>query len=203
MIIVKLGGSLLDQGPVRCEPWVRWLKREAGAQRVLVVVGGGKLVDALRGQSLQWPLAERSYHWRALSLMDFNARLWSEMYGLAEVDRVGEHLATGPDVAVWTGSARLADEPELEASWRTTSDAVAAWLGWRWRAPVMIVKSLAPPGAPVVALYERDGPLWFPHFDEMTRLFVGRGVRVWWSGPTPPALSAMEILSGAPRGREA
>jgi aspartokinase-like uncharacterized kinase len=139
------------------------------------------LVEALRKQSALWPLSEADYHHRALAMMDFNGQLFAQIYGLPSQDRAIA-LDDPPPIGVWTGSAQLILVSELEPSWRTTSDAVAAWLGWTLHCPVRIVKSVMPPNGIPMTLTEKSWLLWRNHFDEMTPVWVKRGVDITWIG---------------------
>lgn len=150
-----------------------------------MVVGGGRVVEALRRQHRQWPVAEAFFHRRALAQMDDNAELcaqWTQFPTIADPAELQRVTA----VAWWAGSARLADIAVLEPSWNTTSDAVASWLGWIAGAPVMLAKSVWPPGKNPWRLQLSRQSRWGYAVDASTPYWIGQGVAVWWVGPKPP-----------------
>jgi aspartokinase-like uncharacterized kinase len=181
--VVKIGGSLVNQGAAAGLRWFTWCHKLASSHRVLVVVGGGLTVDALRTMASRWPLGEVAFHWRALRLMDLNAGLVAEYYGLEAVDQL-DWMDGDQGLAVWVGSESLKEVPELDPSWRTTSDTVAAWLSYRAKAAAAVVfKSVDPPAGQPMRLTRRNAAYWQLHFDPEVNKWLDR-VAIWWQGPT-------------------
>lgn len=73
--IVKCGGSLLDW-PELPTALAAWLDTISG--HVAIIVGGGKVVDALRALHEIHQTGEESSHWRALRAMDITATVLCE-----------------------------------------------------------------------------------------------------------------------------
>jgi aspartokinase-like uncharacterized kinase len=178
--VVKIGGSLLNQGAAVAVEWLRYWLQWAQEQPVLLVLGGGAPVDALRHLAQGWPLDEEFFHRWALEAMDANAAMVVTYFQLASIQRLAEWHTNG--LAVWSGSRALATVPELHPSWRTTSDTIAAWLGAQGDAPVIIVKALDPPCGAALHLTGGNRELWAPYFDEELAHWIDR-TTVWWSGP--------------------
>lgn len=80
LTIVKVGGSLLDLAdlPQRLRRFVTTLflnSTSASACQILVVVGGGKVVDAIREYDSVHTLDERGSHWLSVELMHCTSQL--------------------------------------------------------------------------------------------------------------------------------
>ncbi|MCY0879342.1 MAG: hypothetical protein OWU84_10420 [Firmicutes bacterium] len=179
--VVKIGGSLVNQGYAVVARALAFWRQRAGREPMLLVVGGGAPVDGLRVLARGWPVDDRLFHPWALAIMDMNATLVAAHFGLATIERLDQWTA-GAGIQVWVGAQRLAHIAELDASWRTTSDTVAAWLGYQLQAEVGVVKALPPPSAAPWRLTLENASLWRPHFDDALIEWVER-VPVWWSGP--------------------
>ena len=76
MWVVKLGGSLCEQAPETSplRDWLDLLVRE-GAGRVVIVPGGGRFADAVRGAQAQWRFDDLTAHNMALLAMSQTAHL--------------------------------------------------------------------------------------------------------------------------------
>jgi len=76
-VVVKVGGSLFDW-PVLGQRLVLWLKTLA-PMRVLLVPGGGPIVDVVRDLDQCLSLGEEVAHWLALRGLTLNAHLLEAM----------------------------------------------------------------------------------------------------------------------------
>lgn len=130
-IVVKVGGSLFDLPDLR--PRLRRWLAGLGADRVLLVPGGGPTADVIRQLDPTHGLGEEAAHWLALRAVGLNAHLLAALLGGADV-------VSDPEAClqVWA-AGRLAvldahafargDEGRpgcLPHSWGVTSDSVAA-----------------------------------------------------------------------------
>jgi len=146
--VVKLGGSLGDS------PWLAsWLSALAqpGA-RCIVVPGGGRFADAVRGAQEGWNLSEDAAHAMALLAMaQYGLALQSRAPGVVlaaglEALEQGEHTAP----RLWLPT--LADQHALDADqlprdWSLSSDSLALWLANRLQADaLLLVKPFDHPG---------------------------------------------------------
>lgn len=147
MWVVKLGGSLAGGRALR--DWLDTLAA-AGGGRAVVVPGGGCFADAVRGAHRRWALPDATAHRMALLAM--------AQYGLMMTGVRPEMSPCATPEAVRTGLGRGAvpvwiprwDGPEcgpdVEASWRVTSDTLAVWFARRLGAEgVILVKSVPVP----------------------------------------------------------
>jgi aspartokinase-like uncharacterized kinase len=128
LVVVKVGGSLFDLpklGP-RLRRWLAGL----APSKVLLVPGGGPLVDAIRDLDRRYGLGEEKSHWLALRALALNARV---LAGLLPESRVVESAPEGNGAITILDPLAfcLADERDYPAqalphSWVVTSDSIAA-----------------------------------------------------------------------------
>ena len=158
-IVLKLGGSLLDWPglPGACSAVLGTL----ASPRVVLVVGGGAIVDALRRHDQTHRLGEGRSHALALRAMDLTAHLAAAIVpGLVVVDAI-DALSPAWDrgqIPVLAPRLVLDEDDRSSASalphcWEVTSDSIAARLAVLLGASELILlKSVsAPPGL------DRDG----------------------------------------------
>jgi aspartokinase-like uncharacterized kinase len=130
--VVKVGGSLYDL-PDLGPRLRRWLAEELADTRVVLVPGGGPVVDAIRHLDRRHGLGEGASHWLALRALSVNAHFLASMLPAACV--IGDVAELG---RVWDKSRLTvldvhefarADEQhpdQLPHSWSVTSDSLAA-----------------------------------------------------------------------------
>ncbi len=139
-LVVKLGGSLLAH-----PGWPAAIAALlAGYERPLVVVGGGGLVDALRAVDAAGPQPAEMMHRLAIEAMSLAARLVAEACGLPIVTSL-EPAGGILDVATWLEASGAGNE--LPASWRVTSDSIAATAAHHASRGLLLVKSVPPPSS--------------------------------------------------------
>ncbi|HTU90879.1 MAG TPA: hypothetical protein VMF69_12450 [Gemmataceae bacterium] len=152
--VVKVGGSLYDLpdlGPRLC----RWLAEHCAGMRVVLVPGGGGLVDAIRHLDQRHGLGEEASHWLALRALSVNAHFLAALLPSTCVSGYDGELAHA-----W-GTNRLpildvhefarVDERRpgcLPHSWSVTSDALAARVAvvLQARYLVLLKSTTLPPG---------------------------------------------------------
>ena len=143
-LVLKIGGSLLSWSD-----WPRRLDRLIagfGDIPLVIVVGGGAVVDGLRQIDAAAPQQDRLMHELALDGMHLLAQIVSRSTGL--------QLSTNPER---TRAACILDVPtwlltqdrstSLPASWDVTSDSIAARVAGAYDAALMLAKSTPPPAA--------------------------------------------------------
>jgi 5-(aminomethyl)-3-furanmethanol phosphate kinase len=137
--VIKLGGSLLEDSDVAAR-FRRWLNTERPARNVLIV-GGGRLVDALRKADETHAIDPSLMHWLALDCLGMQARFMSGLLKEAELiaewsglkRRLLQMLPAGKSGTIIfdvTGFMRQI-EPQLPGTslphgWNVTSDSIAA-----------------------------------------------------------------------------
>jgi len=140
--VIKLGGSLLTM-----PDWpthVAELVEERAAMRpVLVVVGGGAIVDGLRTIDAAARQDARLIHRLAIELMGTTARLVAEALAVPIVMEPARTSAAVLDAARWlAGDDRLA---RLPVGWDVTSDSIAADVAVVTGADLLLAKRVPPP----------------------------------------------------------
>jgi 5-(aminomethyl)-3-furanmethanol phosphate kinase len=145
--IVKLGGSLLGMHdwPTR----VAELVRERGQERaIVIVVGGGAIVDGLRAIDAAAPQEAALMHGLAIELMGSTAKLVAAALALPLVVEPASVAAGVLDVPHWLAAHDYAAHDlaaRLPAGWEVTSDSIAAWVAATTGGDLLLVKSVPPP----------------------------------------------------------
>jgi uridylate kinase len=153
--ILKLGGSLLDL-PDLAGVLRRWLAGQPAAFDV-VLVGGGRLADALRDYDRLHGLSDSQAHWLAIRAMELNGRLLAALLPEAAWLDSLEHGTDGVERLAILNPYHFLREDELSASplpagWQVTSDSVAARAAEHSGAgELVLLKSALPPDPATLA----------------------------------------------------
>jgi aspartokinase-like uncharacterized kinase len=150
-LVVKVGGSLLDWRDLPRE-LERFLE-PLSAERVVLIAGGGAMVDVLRELDSVHGIGEKRSHALSLRTLDVTARILADLVpGLRAVERLDELGAAweartvpvlAPRVFLETVD-RLAPDA-LAETWSATSDSIAARVARSLRAErLVLLKSTAP-----------------------------------------------------------
>jgi len=143
--VVKVGGSLYDWPDLF--PRLRgWLAEQWAGSRVVLVPGGGALVDAIRRLDRCHGLGEETSHWLALRALAVNAHFLASQLPLScVIGELGElsrawdsNLLPILDVYQFARD----DEPYsgcLPHSWAVTSDALSARVAVRLQAKYLVL----------------------------------------------------------------
>jgi aspartokinase-like uncharacterized kinase len=142
-IVVKLGGSV-----VRSPELSAWLDALAASKHPLVVVtGGGALADEVRACQADLGFGDPVAHRMALLAMDQLAWAVAGLRPGFEVGASESDLTRVLDqgrVPVWAPYALISARPDIEESWRLSSDSLALWLATRLGAQACyLIKSVA------------------------------------------------------------
>lgn len=149
--VIKLGGSLLllPDWPTH----VAELVRERAAERpVLLVVGGGAIVDGLRTIDAAARQDPRLIHHLAIELTGTTARLVADAIALPLAMEPARASAAVLDTPRWLAcEGRLA---RLPVGWEVTSDSIAACIAADMHADLLLVKRVPPPESAGVDLLD-------------------------------------------------
>jgi aspartokinase-like uncharacterized kinase len=177
--IIKLGGSLLvmPDWPTRVAELVR---DRAAIRPVLIVVGGGAIVDGLRAIDAAAPQDAALVHELAIGLMGTTARLVADAIAAPLVTDQAEASAAVLDVPRWLAcDGRLRGLP---VGWNVTSDSIAASIAAVMHADLLLVKRVPPPDSTHAERLEslvRSG--WI---DGGFSLAAAGLARITWAAPT-------------------
>lgn len=148
-LVIKLGGSLLDR-PAWPTDLIGLLATTP--LPAVLVVGGGRLVDALRRIDATSCRPPEVMHRLAIDALGLTARLVADALGLPLVRSLApDPSAAGSRVVVLDTPAWLtAGEPperlaRLPVGWHVTSDSIAAVVAADAGRRMMLVKSVPPP----------------------------------------------------------
>jgi aspartokinase-like uncharacterized kinase len=152
LLVAKVGGSLLDWSGLP-GALTAFLDRHRD-RRLVLVVGGGETVDAIRSLDQIHSLGEHASHHLAIRAMDVTAHCLAAIVpGLVVVEAIADlpPVWSGPPIPVFA-PRRFLDREDRDAadplphSWAVTSDSIAARLAVRLGADSLtLLKSTSPP----------------------------------------------------------
>lgn len=155
--VVKIGGSLLtsEELPQRLRQWLAAEVAEHARTHYVLVVGGGRMADAVRDIDARHGLDQQAAHWICVGLLDVTARLVAAMLPELAVESDYDALlrrCREPGATIFPPRRFMEDiEPpragtRLPADWSVTSDSIAARLAVVLGAgELVLVKSSLPP----------------------------------------------------------
>ena len=156
--VIKLGGSLLGSDNLR-ERLPRRLQQAREKIGVpleqLVIVGGGKIVDAIRQRDRTHPGDPADVHWHCVELLAKSHQIvhhqFPHWHTVATADQLNDAINRGFSTAEATlvsvdSFYHRGTDCSLPTDWRTTSDAIAAYLATIVNADeLVLVKSCRSP----------------------------------------------------------
>lgn len=173
--VMKLGGSLLSlpDWPRRCGSLLRSVPRP-----LLLVVGGGAVVDGLRAIDAAGGLHADTAHWLAIDALGITARVVAAALGIPFTAAPG-----GADTLVLDTPAWLRDQgnaARLPSGWHVTSDSIAARVAVMLGRRLLLVKRVPPPPHTDLATLAAAG--WVDAY--FTKAAEGLG-DIDWAAPPP------------------
>jgi aspartokinase-like uncharacterized kinase len=170
IIVVKLGGSLLDLPGLgrKLRDWLDQLP----TRQVIVVVGGGRTADVIRVLDGVHHFGEAQAHWLAVRAMSLNARIVVELLSASRLVTALEDCAE-----TWAVDCTPILDPhpvllgdwgkpgELPHRWSVTSDSIAARIAQlAGAAEVVLLKSRSAPSGLSWEELAKEGFVdeWFP-----------------------------------------
>jgi aspartokinase-like uncharacterized kinase len=134
--VLKIGGSLLLQ-PELPNAVNRWLDDQPPAQSI-AIVGGGELIDAMRGLDPVYRPGASWTHWRCVDLLRTSFELLGPHlpgWKIDATDRAFQTLRQRDEPADLSRHLLAVDafyrpglSSPLPETWETTTDAIAGWL---------------------------------------------------------------------------
>jgi hypothetical protein len=181
----------------------------ARSRTLVVVAGGGRFADEVRGADRRFGLGASSSHWMAILAMDQSAHVLRDLARRAVLVRSPEEVRTGR-LNVLAPSAWLRRADPLPHSWDVTSDSIAAWVARALRARCLIlIKAVAgafaggPKQRGPARLRRRATPRQLE--DLVDRYFgraLGSDMPCWIVSGTRPERVATLLATGSTRGTE-
>ncbi len=152
-LVVKVGGSLLSQKelPVRLQR----LLDGTNYSCVIVIVGGGPLVDELRKYADTFQLDDSFCHWQAIRLMSENAAVIDQLltdFVLTKNIPSEKEARVLLDISEWAKQ-----HSTLPKNWDTTSDSLAAELSCHVQADELWLLKSKLPASSKVADWNTEG----------------------------------------------
>jgi hypothetical protein len=135
--VLKVGGSF-QEDPLALRKICETLERVGRKHRLLVVPGGGNLVDLLRELQKKHAFSDRIAHFMAIRAMEIYGLM---LHGLIANSILVRSLNNGRKgkPAILLPYRALRRTKGLETSWRVTSDSIAAWVSSKIGCPNLIL----------------------------------------------------------------
>jgi aspartokinase-like uncharacterized kinase len=202
LTVVKVGGGLArEAGDGALRTLCRAIGDAGAGHQLLVVPGGAAFADAVREHDSRFALRAATTHRMAILAMEQFGWLLSDLIpGAVPCSDLGAARAATERLGtpILLPAALLAGDP-LPASWRVTSDSIAAWVAGAARAGRLVLVK------PVAGLY-RD---WPSDGEPLARLSVGELAELRTAGRAagvdahlPEALRAAGVEAWLIDGRE-
>ena len=196
LLVAKIGGSLA--GDPALSPWLDALAAWTG--RLAIAPGGGPFAATVRNAQRTMQLNDLVAHKMALLAM--------EQFGLAlSAIRPSPVLCASEEdfqaafaqnrIAIWAPSRMAAGATDIPATWRASSDSLAAWLAGRLEAAHLLLVKSGDASSPVSTegLSRRDMvDQMFPDFAALARC------PIWIAGPAALAGAEAALAEGKPPG---
>lgn len=145
MIVVKLGGSLLQSGALLdCLCKVEQAYQD---QSVVIVPGGGAFANQVRLAQSQWQFDDYTAH--AMALLAMQQMAWlinglNKHFAIAgSLAEIKAQMQSGKTL-IWSPNLVELDAAGVRASWDVTSDTLAAWLAAALSASDLVLVKSAP-----------------------------------------------------------
>jgi len=195
-VVVKVGGSLFHRQET-LDQAIEWINTHTELG-LIVICGGGRLADVIRGMDKELNLGESLSHQLAIQTMRMNLTVLSSRFQNARIatrlDEIQTHsYRQGPlffDLEPWHLTARMG--PQI---WENTSDSIAAALAVESQASELVLLKSAGPAAGQQAETVFQSDLVDPEFSNWTarlraiRIIVlgSASNREWtWRNSLPP-----------------
>lgn len=129
MIVVKLGGSLVESGALlKC---LNAVEQKYQGRAVVIVPGGGGFADEVRRSQNRWHFNDETAHRMAILAMQQMALLFKAL----KSDFIIVHSLTAiqahsiqKNIFIWSPDIQELDSAGIPATWDISSDSLAAWL---------------------------------------------------------------------------
>ena len=140
-LVIKVGGSLLTSSGWQHAVESLIANESASVQSIIIIPGGGVVVDGLRQIDANTSISGQFMHQLALEAMGITAQLVATTLGLPLCEQHSD-----ASIAVLDISKHWAHEAinSLPHSWETTSDSLAATVATTKNSGLLLVKSTPP-----------------------------------------------------------
>ncbi len=197
VLIVKFGGSSIASTDLR--KWVEAIEKSKG--RLVVVPGGGPFAKLVRQYQTRIGYDDDAAHRMAILAMEqFGHALVSlgtRLRPAATIDAIAAAHAEGL-IPVWMPAKLVIQAAEIEHTWSTTSDSLAAWLAGRIEASCLcLIKQIDLPAGSTIEAVSAAGVV-----DTGFATLLHPATRVFVAGPSDLAVAGRRLSEGAVPGRE-
>ncbi|WP_294641120.1 amino acid kinase [uncultured Aureimonas sp.] len=197
VLVVKFGGSSIASTDLR--KWVEAI--EKSKRRLVVVPGGGPFAKLVRQYQTRIGYDDDAAHRMAiLGMEQFGhalASLGTRLRPAATLDAIAAAHGEGL-IPVWMPAKLVIRADEIEHTWSTTSDSLAAWLAGQFEgASLCLIKQIDLPAGSTIEAVSAAGVV-----DTGFASLLHPATRVFVAGPSDLAIAGRRLTEGAVPGRE-
>ena len=180
-VLVKVGGSLLTLSDLPDR--LRAMIAHIAADRIMLLVGGGRAADVVRHWDETHCLDIDAAHWLAIDSMGLTARLLAKLLPDVELvsDRASAHCRSLTAKTVILDPRLVIEEAsrevtmQLPTGWDCTSDAIAGWLASHWKVvSLVLAKSMDAPMSGASSTDSNSG------IDSVFQTVISDSIPVFW-----------------------
>ena len=197
VLVVKFGGSSIASTDLP-----KWVEAIEKSRRALVIVpGGGPFAKLVRQYQTRIGYDDAAAHRMAiLGMEQFGHALVSlgtRLRAAATIDAIAAAHAEGL-IPVWMPAKLVIRADEIEHSWSTTSDSLAAWLAARMdAASLCLIKQIDLPPDSTIEAVSAAGVV-----DPSFATLLHTATRVFIAGPSDLKVAGRRLSEGTVPGRE-
>ncbi len=140
-LVIKIGGSLLTTSGWQHAVGSLIADESASTQSIVIISGGGAVVDGLRRLDTKTPSSGPLMHRLALEAMGITAQFVATTLGLPLYE---QHSGDSPAVLDISKQWAHTAINSLPHSWETTSDSIAATVATTKNSSLLLIKSSPP-----------------------------------------------------------
>ncbi len=124
-VVIKVGGGL-QADPPALRNLCRTLKEISNRHGLLIIPGGGDFANLVRKLQMKHEFSDQVAHQMAILSMNLYGLMFHDLIDGSTLTDIPKREARG--CSIFLPYRTLGCSPELEPTWKVTSDSIAAWV---------------------------------------------------------------------------